>query len=136
MRLGAVQLSREFSGFFWNLFSFSLRYFYLLEGSKIFFMSTNYRLFMPRSISGNFLGIFGIFGVFLVPCKHFLEFPNLFLRWKIFRKNLILPYLGRARRLDPVRFGPARQSPSGPGQAAAAANLACAPRPTQACAPI
>jgi hypothetical protein len=28
------------SGFFWNLFSFSLSYFYLLEGSKIFFMST------------------------------------------------------------------------------------------------
>jgi hypothetical protein len=86
-------------------------------------MSTNYGLFMPRSTSGNFPRIFGIFGVFSVPCKHFLEFPNLFLLWKIFRKNLILPYLGRARTLDPVRFGPARQSPSGPGQAAAVANL-------------
>jgi hypothetical protein len=40
MRVGAVQtLPRIFQIFFWNLFSFSLSYFYLLEGSKIFFMS-------------------------------------------------------------------------------------------------
>jgi hypothetical protein len=34
------KLSREFSGFFWDLFSFSLSFFYLLEGSKILFMSS------------------------------------------------------------------------------------------------
>jgi hypothetical protein len=43
MRLVAVQnLPRIFSDFFSNLFSFSLSYFYLLEGSKIFFMSTKF----------------------------------------------------------------------------------------------
>jgi hypothetical protein len=36
------KLFQELSGFFWNLFSFSLSYFYLLEGSKIFFMSSKY----------------------------------------------------------------------------------------------
>jgi hypothetical protein len=35
MRLGAESL-REFSSFFWNLFSLFLSLFYLLEGSKIF----------------------------------------------------------------------------------------------------
>jgi hypothetical protein len=48
MRLGVV-LSREFSGFFWNLFSFSLSYFYLLEGSKIFFMSSKYFIWIVHA---------------------------------------------------------------------------------------
>jgi hypothetical protein len=42
MSLGASKLSQKFSGFFWNLFSFSLSIFYLLEGSKIFFVSSKY----------------------------------------------------------------------------------------------
>jgi hypothetical protein len=42
MRLGDDQPSRGFSGFFWNLFSFSLRLFYLLEGFKILFMFSKY----------------------------------------------------------------------------------------------
>jgi hypothetical protein len=40
MRLGAVQILPRIFRIFWNLFSFSLSYFYLLEGSKIFFMSS------------------------------------------------------------------------------------------------
>jgi hypothetical protein len=32
----SIRFSLEFTGFFWQLFSFSYSYFYLLEGSKIF----------------------------------------------------------------------------------------------------
>jgi hypothetical protein len=39
MRVGAVQTLTRIFRIFWNLFSFSLSYFYLLEGTKIFFMS-------------------------------------------------------------------------------------------------
>jgi hypothetical protein len=31
---------------------------------------------MLQSTSENFPAIFGIFGVFFVPCKHFVEFPE------------------------------------------------------------
>jgi hypothetical protein len=46
MHLRVVQSFREFSGIFWNLFSFSLSYFYVLEGSKIFFMSCKYFIYI------------------------------------------------------------------------------------------
>jgi hypothetical protein len=50
MRLVAVQnLPRIFPDFFWNLFSFSMSYFYLLEGSKIFFMSTKYFIWIVHA---------------------------------------------------------------------------------------
>jgi hypothetical protein len=63
---------------------------------------------MSQCVSRNFPGIFGIFGVFFVPCKHFLEFPNLFLRWKIFQKKHSFPI-----RMSP-RAGPA-PAPAQPG---------------------
>jgi hypothetical protein len=40
---------REVSGLFWNLFSFSLSLFYLLEDSKIFFMSTKYFIYIVHA---------------------------------------------------------------------------------------
>jgi hypothetical protein len=51
-----TKLFREFSGLFWNLFSLSSSYFYLLEGSKIFLRDPNtlFGLFMTQSFSGNF----------------------------------------------------------------------------------
>jgi hypothetical protein len=42
MRLGVVQILLRIFGLFWDLFSLSLSYFYLLEGSKIFFMRSKY----------------------------------------------------------------------------------------------
>jgi hypothetical protein len=42
--------SENFPDFFWNLFSFSLSYFYLLEGSKIFFMSTKYFILIVHAL--------------------------------------------------------------------------------------
>jgi hypothetical protein len=57
MRLGAVQTFREFSGFFWNLFSFFLSYFYLLEGSKILFHEPQ-MLYLDFSYPNLPLGIF------------------------------------------------------------------------------
>jgi hypothetical protein len=65
---------------------------------------------MSQCVSRNFPEIFGFFEVFLVPCKHFLEFPNLFLRWKIFRKkkqNLILPVWAEPEGPTRTRSGPA-----------------------------
>jgi hypothetical protein len=42
MHLDADQTLPRFSIFFWNLFSFLWILFYLLEGSKILFMSSKY----------------------------------------------------------------------------------------------
>jgi hypothetical protein len=54
---------REFSGFFWNLFSFSLSYFYLLEGSKILFQEL--QIFdLDCSCPEVSLGIFLKFSIF------------------------------------------------------------------------
>jgi hypothetical protein len=112
------KLFREFSGFFWNLFSFSLSYFYLLECSKIFFMSSKYfiGLFILQSTFGNFPGIFVIFWVFFVPLNFFWAFPEFVFALKnILKKNKSYPPgLGRARRTDPHPLRPslACQSPS------------------------
>jgi hypothetical protein len=37
---------RFFSEFFWNLFSFFVSYFYLIEGSKIFFVKSKYSIWV------------------------------------------------------------------------------------------
>jgi hypothetical protein len=62
MRLGAIQiLPRIFR--IYLVLSFSLSLFYLLEGSKIFFMSTKCFIWIVRVpiFSGNFHEMFGIF---------------------------------------------------------------------------
>jgi hypothetical protein len=66
---------REFSGFFWNFFSFSLSYFYLLEGSKIFFMSSKCFIWIVQVLIQlwDFPEIFGIFRVFFVALSIYLD---------------------------------------------------------------
>jgi hypothetical protein len=49
MCLGVVQTLPRFFWIFWNLFSFSLSYFYLLDGSKIFFMSSKYFIWIVHT---------------------------------------------------------------------------------------
>jgi ABC-type glycerol-3-phosphate transport system permease component len=67
MRLGADKSFREFSSFFWNLFSLFLSLFYLLEGSKIFFMSSKHFIWIVRvsfylwEFSWNFENFLGTF---------------------------------------------------------------------------
>jgi hypothetical protein len=96
--LGADQIFWDFSGFLQN---YSLSYFYLLESSKILFMSSKYFIWIVhvliylREFSWNFCDFLSIFRAL----KHFLVFFwNLFLHWKYFKKNNneILSY----------RFGP------------------------------
>jgi hypothetical protein len=103
--------SENFSGFFWNLFSFFLSYFYLLEGSKILFMSSKYFIWIvhvpmcPREFSWNFCDFRSIFRVF----KQFLEFFwNCFRIKNNFEKNK--PYLtGPSPKARP-RSAPAQPS--------------------------
>jgi hypothetical protein len=91
---------REFSGFFWNLFSFSLIYFYLLEGSKILFMSSEYFILIVHvsmclwEFSWNFCDFRSIFRAF----KQFLDFSGIvFALKKINSKKKSYPILlGRA----------------------------------------
>jgi hypothetical protein len=92
----------DFSG---NFFIFSLSLFYLLEGSKIFFMSTKYFIWIVRvsiclwEVSWKFLNFLSIFRDF----KHFQGFSWIcFALENNFEKN-IKPYPshpGRARRPD------------------------------------
>jgi hypothetical protein len=101
-------------------------------------MSSKYfiGLLISQSISGNFPGIFGIFRIFSMTLLIYLDISGFIFFRKIFRKKTFLFYLGRARRLDPVHFGPAAgpRSPSGPGsqgwpgQAAAVPRRACRTR--------
>jgi hypothetical protein len=98
---------------------------------------------MLQSTFGNFHGIFVIFGVFFVPCKHFLEFPNLFLRWKIFRKKQKSSPSGWAEPEGPTRI---RSGPTWPAEAhrptkaepaaTAALAVACVPRQARPPDPI
>jgi hypothetical protein len=50
MRLGAGQTLPRIFRIFWNLFSFFLSLFYLLEGSKIFFMSSKYFIWIVHAL--------------------------------------------------------------------------------------
>jgi hypothetical protein len=49
MRLGVVQILPSIFQIFLNLSSFSLSYFYLLEGSKIFFMNSKYFIWIVHT---------------------------------------------------------------------------------------
>jgi hypothetical protein len=64
---------------------------------------------MSQRVSRNFPGIFGIFRIFSVPLLIYLDISRfIFAQENISKKRKIfLFYLGRAPRLDPVRFGPA-----------------------------
>jgi hypothetical protein len=55
----------NFPDFFWNLFSFSLSYFYLLEGSKIFFHELQ-MFYLDCSCLNLSLGIFLEFVFFVL----------------------------------------------------------------------
>jgi hypothetical protein len=57
MRLGAVQTLPRIFRIFWNLFSFSLSYFYLLECSKILFHEPQ-MIYLDCSCLNLSLGIF------------------------------------------------------------------------------
>jgi hypothetical protein len=50
IRLGADQILLRISIFFWNLFSLSSSYFYLLECSKIFFLISTYFIWVPHTL--------------------------------------------------------------------------------------
>jgi hypothetical protein len=65
---------------------------------------------MSQRVSRNFPGIFGIFRIFSVALLIYLNISGfIFAQENILKKKrkTFLFYLGRARRLDPVRFGPA-----------------------------
>jgi hypothetical protein len=108
----------------------------VLNGSKIFFMSSRYfiGLLMSQSISRNFPGIFGIFWVFSVPLNIFLGFPEFVLHWKIIsKKTNYLILCNWAEPVGPTHFtGPTaldRRVPlaSGHGQAGRAHGAAAGP---------
>jgi hypothetical protein len=70
---------------FWELFSLSSSYFYLLEGSKIFFMNSDNFIWIVRVLKcllgfswdfWNFLSIFGAL-------KQLLDHLELFAHWKV-----------------------------------------------------
>jgi hypothetical protein len=64
---------------------------------------------MSQRVSKNFPRIFGIFRIFSVSLLIYLDISGfIFAQENISKKRKTFPfYLGRARRLDPVRFGPA-----------------------------
>jgi hypothetical protein len=133
------KLSREFSGFFWNLFSFSLSYFYLLEGSKIFFMSSKYFIWIVHTsiylweFSWNFCDFRSIFSAL----KHFSGFVFALKRISKEKKSNPSSPTGPSPRAWPSLHRPGRE-PHGahlsPAAAGAAAHrrlrlsLGCAPR--------
>jgi hypothetical protein len=59
---------------------------------------------MSQWASRNFPGFLRIYGVFFVPWKQFLEFPEFFSHWKYFKKNKSKPF-GWARAYEPDPFG-------------------------------
>jgi hypothetical protein len=79
MRLGDAQTLPRIFRIFLDLFSFSLRYLYLLEGSKIFLMSSKYFIWIVHTsiylweFSWNFCDFQSIFRAF----KQFLDFSEL-----------------------------------------------------------
>jgi hypothetical protein len=105
------KLFQEFSKFLWNLFSFSLRYFYLLEGSKIFFMSSKYFIWIVHTsiylweFSWNFCDFLGIFRA----SKHFLAFSEFVFALKnILKKKQILSFrFEPSPKARPISSGPA-----------------------------
>jgi hypothetical protein len=111
MCLGVVQTLPRFFWIFWNLLSFSLSYFYLLDGSKIFFMSSKYFIWIVHTpiylceVSWIFCDFSSIFRAF----KTISSFSEIvFGIKKINSKKTILT--GRAQRPDPVRI--ARAGPA------------------------
>jgi hypothetical protein len=110
VRLGASKSFREFSTLFWDLFSFDLSYFYLLEGSKIFFLCSKYFIWIAQvpmclwEFSWNFWDFLTIFRAL----KYFVDFFwNYLCTGKYFGKKTYPTILGRAPGPDPTRFGPA-----------------------------
>jgi hypothetical protein len=62
---------------------------------------------MSQRVSKDFPGIFGIFRIFSVALMIYLDISGFIFAQENISKKTFLFYLGRARRLDPVRFGPA-----------------------------
>jgi hypothetical protein len=145
IHLGGVQILWEFSRFFWNLFSFSSSYFYLLEGSKIFFVSTKYFicivcvLICLWEFFWNFCDFWNIFRDF----KQFPVFTGIFSQWKIIlgNKKKSYPFLpGRAPKPNPLQ--PSGQAAKGQTEPSSKSHtLSCLGRTRQhrrrslACAP-
>jgi hypothetical protein len=100
---------REFSGLFWNLFSFSVSYFYLIEGSKIFFMNSKYFIWVVHvpiylwKFSWNFLSIFRAF-------KAISRFSRIDFALKIISKKKQIPsfWIGLSPKARPYRSASAR----------------------------
>jgi hypothetical protein len=99
---------QKFSRLFWNLFSLFLSYFYLLEGSKIFFMSSKYFVWIvhaPIELWEFSWIFFWIFRIFFVALMNYLAISRLFFTRKYFlkiKRNLF--------SFSPVPFGPAKLS--------------------------
>jgi hypothetical protein len=98
--------------FFWDLFSFFLTYFYLLEGSKIFFLSSKCFIWIVqvliylKEFSWNFCDFRNIFRAF----KQFLDFSGICFRIKnkLEKRKPILPdWAEPVARPNPLR--PRRQ---------------------------
>jgi hypothetical protein len=103
---------------------FSLSIFYLLEGSKIFFMNSKHFIWIVHvpmclwEFSWNFCDYRSIFRVF----KQILGFSGIVFALKIIsKKKKIYPiYLGRARRPDPGPHRPSCRPARGPSEPAGA----------------
>jgi hypothetical protein len=139
----------EFSGLFWNYSQFPLSYFYLVEGSKIFSMSTKYFIWIVRvpiclwEFSWNCCDFRSIFRAF----KQFLVFTGIVFALKInskIKKNYPFPiwaepvgptYLRTAQPLArQAHLSPAARAATGVSMADTAKKppppvfLVCAPR--------
>jgi hypothetical protein len=102
--------SRKFSGFFWNLFSFSWDYSIYYKALKSFSWASNtlFGLLMSQGVFGNFPEFFEIFWAFFALCKHILDFLGFVFALKMIseKKENLSFYFGPSPRARPIRPKP------------------------------